>query len=87
MMKLVELLALAGMVWSYILCLIIGIKLGQRMKNGEEVKLPTINPIEIAKEHRAKKEAEMEQNRIDIIMRNIENYDGTSRNQEDVPRG
>jgi hypothetical protein len=38
------------------------------------------------REREAKKEAQMEQDRIDTIMRNIEGYDGTSRGQEDVPR-
>ena len=31
------------------------------------------------------KEAEMERHRMNIILNNIENYDGTSRGQEDVP--
>ena len=68
-----------------ITCFLIGAKVGQAASKGEEVKLPTVNPIEAYRKHEAKKEAQMEQNRIDTIMRNIEGYDGTGKGQEDVP--
>ena len=68
-----------------IVCFMVGAKVGQTVSKGEEVKLPNINPIEAYREHEAKKEAQMEQNRIDTIMRNIEGYDGTGRGQDDVP--
>jgi hypothetical protein len=67
-----------------IACFMIGAKVGQTVSKGEKVVLPTINPMKIAKEHRAKKEAEMEQDKFDTILRNIERFDGTSRGQEDV---
>ncbi len=41
-----------------IVCFIIGVKTAQKVNRDEEIKLPTINPIEIVKEHREKKEAE-----------------------------
>ena len=66
-------------------CFIIGAKVGQTVSKGEEVKLPTVNPMEAYKKREAKKEAQMEQDRIDTIMRNIECFDGTGRGQEDVP--
>ena len=68
-----------------IACFVIGASVGQRVSKGEEVKLPTINPIEAYRERENKKEAQKEQERIDTILRNIEAYDGTSRGQEDVP--
>lgn len=68
-------------------CFIIGAKVGQTVSKGETIKTPTINPIKAMREHTAKKEAEMEQDRIETIMKNIEAYDGTERGQEDVPRG
>lgn len=67
-----------------VLCFVIGAKVGQTVSKGEEVKLPTVNPLEVYREHTAKKEAEREQDRIDKIMRNIENYNGTPSGQEDV---
>ena len=62
-----------------------GVKVGQAVVNGEKVDLPTVNPIEAARSHISKKEAQMEQDRMDVILRNIERYDGTSLGQEDVP--
>ena len=82
-----EALLLAVMAASNILCFLIGAKVGQKVSKGEDIELPTINPIEAVKERREKKEAEMEQDRLDTIMRNIESYNGTSAGQEDVPRG
>ena len=68
-----------------ITCFMIGAKVGQAASKGDDIKTPTVNPIKAYKEHEAKKEAQMEQNRIDTIMRNIEGYDGTGKGQEDVP--
>lgn len=82
-----EVLALAVMGAVNVLCFMIGAKVGQKVSNGEEVKLPSVNPLEAYKKHEAKKEAEMEQNRLDTIMRNIEVFDGTPNGQRDVPRG
>ena len=67
-----------------VLCFAYGAKVGQAVSKGEEVKLPTVNPLEAVREHHAKKEAEMEQSKIDKIMQNIERYDGTGRGQQDV---
>lgn len=70
-----------------IACFFIGAKVGQTVAKGEKLVAPAFNPMEAVREHRAKKEAEMAQDRLDTIMRNIESYDGTSKGQEDVPRG
>lgn len=69
-----------------ITCFLIGAKVGQQVSKGEDIKTPTINPMEKIRERQDKRQAEAEQNRIDAIMRNIEAYDGTERGQEDVPR-
>lgn len=80
-----EVLLLAVLAASNIVCFLVGAKVGQTVSKGEEIKMPTVNPIEAVREQRAKKEAEMEQDRLETIMRNIEGYDGTSRGQQDVP--
>ena len=79
------LLAMAVSSTINLLCFVYGAKVRQKVDKGEEVKLPSINPLEIYRKNRAKKAAEEEQNRIDTIMRNIERYDGTTIGQEDVP--
>ena len=81
-----EALLLAIMGAVNIACFLIGAKVGQKVSKGEDIKLPTINPMEAHREREAKREARMEQERIDTIMRNIETYDGTARGQEDVRR-
>jgi hypothetical protein len=66
---------------------LIGARVGQKTAKGEEVKMPELNPFKAYREHEARREAEKEQEKVDVIMRNIESYDGTGRGQEDVPRG
>ena len=68
-------------------CFLIGAKVGQTVSKGEEITLPTVNPLKAYREHEARKQAEMEQNRLDAIMQNIEAYDGTGEGQREVPRG
>lgn len=70
-----------------IACFIIGAKVGQAVSKGEPIEAPTLNPLKAMQEHADKKQAKAEQERIETIMRNIESYDGTGANQEDVPRG
>lgn len=71
-----------------IACFFIGAKVGQRVTKGENIELPSLNPVKAIKEHnekkQAEKEAEREQERIRTIMENIENYDGTPNGQKDV---
>ena len=66
-------------------CFIIGAKVGQTVSKGDDIKLPTVDPIKAYREHEQKKAAMQEQERIETIMRNIESYDGTADRQEDVP--
>jgi hypothetical protein len=67
-------------IWSFV----IGAKVGQAVKNGEKVEVPVVNPMEAYREHRAKKEAEMEQEKFNKILQNIDNYNGTGEYQEEV---
>ncbi len=69
-----------------ICCFTLGAVIGQKVSKGEDIEPPTINPMQLYREKEAKKEAQMEQDRLDTIMRNIERYDGTSNGQEDVRR-
>lgn len=82
-----EVLALAVFAIANIFCFVIGAKVGQAVSKGETVEMPTVNPMEVIREHQNKREAEREQDRIDVIMSNIESYDGTGNGQRDVPKG
>jgi hypothetical protein len=79
-----EVLLLIVMGAVNILCFMIGARVGQQTAKGEKVELPTMNPLEAYREREAKKEAEKEQDKFDTIWRNVDNYDGTDRGQEEV---
>lgn len=68
-----------------IICFITGAIVGQKVVKGEKIELPKLNPMEIYKEHQEKKEVEKEKDKLETILRNLEKYDGTGNNQEDVP--
>ena len=70
-----------------IVCFYIGAKVGQTVSMGEKIETPIEAVNNAVREHRERKEAEYEQDKLDTIMRNIESYDGTGYGQEDVPRG
>lgn len=68
-----------------IVCFFIGAKVGQKVVKGEEIKAPTLNPIALYSEYQEKKEAQREKEKLEVILGNIERYDGTGARQEDVP--
>ena len=70
-----------------VVCFFVGAKVGQKVSKGEPVEVKIPNPMQAIREREDKREAKREQDRIDTIIRNIENYDGTGNGQEDVPRG
>lgn len=68
-----------------IACFLIGAKVGQKVSKGEPIKLPEVNPVKAIQEQRNRKAAEAEADKIQTILENIENYDGTGSRQKDVP--
>lgn len=70
-----------------ILCFYIGARIGQKIIRDEEVTLP--NPVrevqEQVQEYREKRKAKEDQDQLDVILANIERYDGTGYGQQDVP--
>lgn len=84
-METILLIAIVGTL--NIVCFFIGAKVGQKVSKGESIELPSANPLKAVKEHSAKKKAERKQDRTNVIMQNIERYDGTPNGQKDVPRG
>lgn len=81
-----EALLLAVMGATNIVCFVIGARVGQRVQKGEDIKAPSVNPLQAVRDREAKREAKREQEKLDTILRNIERYGGTPRGQEDVPR-
>ena len=71
-----------------IVCFFVGAKVGQTVAKDKEIETPKIlSPVTAYKAHIATKEAEIEKNRLDTILHNIEHYDGFGNGQKDVPRG
>ena len=67
-------------------CFFIGAKIGQKVNKGETIEAPTLNPMKAIREREERKEADKESERLEIILQNIENYDGSPNGQRDVPR-
>lgn len=65
-------------------CFLIGVKVGQKVVKGEEIELPTLNPMKAYRETQERRQAEKTAARVDAILQNIDNYDGTGMNQKDV---
>lgn len=82
-----EVLLLAVMAASNILCFMIGARVGQKVVKGEEVKLPSVDPLKSYREQQDRKEAQKEQDMVEAILRNVEAYNGTAEGQKDLPRG
>ena len=72
-----------------VVCLFCGLKVGMSVVKGEPIELPSlpsINPLKAYRERENKRIADVEQEKLDTIMQNIEAYDGTGANQKDVSR-
>ena len=80
-----EVLLLAVFAASNILCFIVGAKVGQTVSKGERIEMPS--PTKAIREHKVRTEEEKKQDRFETILHNIDNYDGTSNGQREVPRG
>lgn len=65
-------------------CFLIGAKVGQTVSKGESIELPSANPFDAYRKSEARKMAQEERDRINTILRNVDNYDGTGRGQEEV---
>lgn len=71
-----EVLALLVMGMANIACFVIGAKVGQTVQQGKEIELRPVRPTDNKKD--------LEQERMETIMHNIENYDGTPYGQKEV---
>ena len=69
-----------------IVCFFVGANVGQKVDKDKPVELPNINPMKAIREREDRRIAEKEQRTLDTILENIDNYNGTSQGQKDVPR-
>ena len=67
-------------------CFLAGARIGQTAAKGEDIKLPSFNPVQAVRDHRSRKQVQKEQDRYSVILQNIDSYNGTEIGQRDVPR-
>lgn len=63
----------------------LGLKNGQRISKNKEVIMPNINPVKVVTEEIEKHEEKKKQQAYEIMMSNIDNYDGTGLGQQEIP--
>lgn len=63
----------------------LGLRNGQKLAKRQEITVPNVNPVKVIKEIKETKENEKERMAYDIMMSNIDNYDGSSLGQIDIP--
>jgi hypothetical protein len=78
-METIFLLLLMGVM--NLLAFLIGAKTAQKVDRGEEIKLPTLNPMKVYQEHMEQLEAKKEQETHETNMYNIDNYKGDGTGQ------
>jgi hypothetical protein len=66
-----------------LLAFFMGVYTAQKLKNNEEIKLP--NPVEKIEEFRETKEAKTKTKAFDIMLENIDTYDGSDAGQKEIP--
>lgn len=79
-----ELLTILAVGTLCIVCFLIGANVGQKVAKGEDIELPTLNPMKAIREHQDRKEAEREADKFNTLMYNIDHYQGDSNGQKDV---
>ena len=65
-----------------IMCLLIGVRIGQKTSKGEEITIPT--PNKIITEIKENRERKMEEELNAKMLENINNYNGTALGQKDL---
>ena len=63
----------------------LGLKNGQKLSNNKEVTMPELNPVRAIQNEIEIHEEKKRQEQVDIMMANIDNYDGTSIGQQNIP--
>lgn len=70
-----------------IIAFMLGARLAYQFQNKEEIKMP--NPIKATKQYieefKENKETEKQRKETNIMLENIDNYDGSSAGQKDIP--
>lgn len=66
-----------------LLSFLIGAKVAQKIQSNQEIEI--INPIKSYEEYKERKENKKDTEAYNLMMDNINNYNGTSTGQKDIP--
>ena len=69
---------------SNLICLIVGVKVGQKAYRGEDISMKLPNPVEKVQSFKVSQEKKKEQEAVEDMLYNIDVYDGTSLGQRDI---
>lgn len=80
-----EIVSITAMV-LIIVAFFMGIVIGQKLSRKEDIKLPEVKKenIPFTKEHKTKVEQDKSINKLNQILDNINNYNGTAQGQKEV---
>lgn len=67
-------------------CFTIGARVGQKVVRGETIETPLKSPLKVVSEAKEQFEYRKEQEKLQTISDNIDNYNGTSIGQKDIPQ-
>jgi len=67
-----------------LLSFLIGAKTAQKADRGEDIKLPNINHVKAYEAYQERKAIEQEEKERNIMLENIDNYDGTGLGQKNI---
>lgn len=88
-MNIIDVVILLGICFAFCLLILwtytLGLRNGQKLSKREEIILPDVNPVSIVNKQIERNEIKKEQDLIDIMMANIDNYDGTGTGQKELP--
>lgn len=69
---------------SNFICLIVGVKVGQKASRGEDIPIKLPNPVEKIQTMKDSQEHKREREAIETMLYNIDVYDGTGMGQKDI---
>lgn len=88
-MNIIDVVILLGICFAFCLLILwtytLGLRNGQKLSKREEIVLPDVNPVSVVNKQIERNEIKKEQDLIDIMMANIDNYDGTGTGQKELP--
>ena len=70
-----------------LLSFVIGVRIGQKVNNDEPIRLNPVRAIDEYKEEKeVKRQIKEAESKLNVMLDNIDTYDGTGLGQKDIPR-